>query len=97
MGVAGTLPSPMYDQYERLTYYSYYAVTRPAGQLCGAAVNVVIKVTPAPVITAAQAKTICSGAAVNYKVTLTPAGFPSGTLYTGVHRRCECLGSGTAG
>jgi len=41
-----------------------YVVTRPAGAGCvGATVNVVITVNPARVITAAQAKTICSGAA----------------------------------
>jgi len=51
--------------------------TGPSGCV-GAAVAVVITVSPAPVITAAQAKTICSGAAVNYKVTLTPAGLPAG-------------------
>jgi hypothetical protein len=55
--------------------------TGPTGCV-GAAVNVVITVDPAPVITAAQTKTICSGANVNYKVTLTPGGAPSGTTYS---------------
>src|SRR6185369_3805258 len=35
-----------------------------------------------PVITASQSKTICSGSTADYKVTLTPAGLPTGTTYS---------------
>ncbi|MDH5580227.1 MAG: hypothetical protein OEZ09_17395, partial [Betaproteobacteria bacterium] len=60
-----------------------YTITPTSGAGCvGAAVAVVITVNPAPVITAAQTKTICSGAAVNYKVTLTPGTLPAGTTYS---------------
>src|SRR5205814_2022020 len=44
--------------------------------------NVVITVNPAPVVSSGQIKTICSGANVNYKVTLTPAGLPAGATYS---------------
>ncbi|GHN01324.1 hypothetical protein WSM22_28130 [Cytophagales bacterium WSM2-2] len=40
-----------------------------------------VTVNSIPVITSGQVKTICSGDAVNYKVTLTPGGFPAGTIF----------------
>src|SRR5438876_247376 len=60
-----------------------YNITPASGLGCaGAMVPVVITISPAPVITASQSKTICSGANIDYKVTLTPAGLPSGTTYS---------------
>ena len=58
-----------------------YSYITTASVCSNAGDNVVVTVDPVPVITAAQAKTICDGAAVNYKVTLTPAGLPAGTTY----------------
>ena len=46
------------------------------------AVPVVITVEPQPIIVAGQAKTICSGTAVNYHVNLLPAGLPANTQYS---------------
>jgi hypothetical protein len=40
-----------------------------------------VTVNSIPSILVGQMKTICSGDAVNYKVTLTPSGTPSGTVY----------------
>jgi gliding motility-associated-like protein len=46
------------------------------------AVPVTITVEPQPIIVAGQAKTICSGSAVNYHVNLLPAGLPSNTRFS---------------
>ncbi len=60
-----------------------YVVTATSAAGCASATqNVVITVNPAPVVTPLQAKTICSGAAVNHPITLTPAGLPAGTLFS---------------
>jgi len=54
-----------------------------APSLCvGAYQNVVITVEPQPIIVVGQAKTICSGSAVNYHVNLLPAGLPANTRFS---------------
>ncbi len=56
--------------------------TGPAAGLClGAAVDVVITVDPAPVVLAAQTKTICSGDLVDYEILLSPPNLPAGTTF----------------
>lgn len=60
-----------------------YVITPTSAAGCvGTNRNVVITVNPAPVVTAGQTKTICSGDNVNHTITLTPAGLPAGTLFT---------------
>ena len=53
-----------------------------ASGCAGVQTDVVIKIDPAPVVATGQTKIICSGANVNYKVTLTPGGLPVGTTYS---------------
>ncbi|MBX7125560.1 MAG: hypothetical protein K1X47_07695, partial [Cyclobacteriaceae bacterium] len=83
MGVAGT--KHITDVLTNTTGAPFnvtYVVTPTSGAGCvGATQNVVITVNPAPVITAGQTKTICSGAAVNHEILLTPANLPAGTVF----------------
>lgn len=64
------------------TTVTYVVTPTSAAGCAGTPRNVVITVNPAPVITPGQTKTICSGAAVNHTITLTPAGLPAGTLFS---------------
>ncbi|NOT73718.1 MAG: T9SS type B sorting domain-containing protein [Cyclobacteriaceae bacterium] len=60
-----------------------YTVTPSSAFACaGAPVDIVFTVNPAPVITAGQVKTICSGDPVNLEVLMTPANTPAGTRFS---------------
>ncbi|MBI1767561.1 MAG: gliding motility-associated C-terminal domain-containing protein, partial [Bacteroidetes bacterium] len=82
MGVAGTIH--INDVLTNVTGAQItvtYVVTPSAGICAGVPQNVDIKVNPAPVITAGQTKTICSGDNVGYEILLTPVNLPAGTEF----------------
>jgi gliding motility-associated-like protein len=64
--------------------YTITPNTAAPANCIGDPVDVVITVNPAPVVTPLQAKTICSGDAVDYEILLTPANMPAGTRFSWV-------------
>ncbi len=60
-----------------------YQVTPTSGAGCvGVTRNIVITVTPRPVLVTPQTKTICSGQSTAYEILLTPANQPAATFFS---------------
>ncbi|MFM9837513.1 MAG: PKD-like domain-containing protein [Cyclobacteriaceae bacterium] len=76
MGVAGTTHIN-----DVLTSTVTYVVTPSIGTCAGVPQNVIITVSPAPVLVVGQSKTICSGDNTAYEILLTPLNFPLGTTF----------------
>ncbi|MFM9838162.1 MAG: PKD-like domain-containing protein, partial [Cyclobacteriaceae bacterium] len=83
MGVAGT--THINDVLTNATTAAItitYVVTPTTGSCPGTPQNVVITVSPTPVLVAGQSKTICSGDNTAYEILLTPLNLPLGTTFS---------------
>jgi gliding motility-associated-like protein len=83
MGVAGTIHiNDILTNATTAPITVTYQVTPTGPSGCpGVQRDVVITVTPTPVLVAGQAKTICSGANTAYEILLNPANLPAGTVF----------------
>lgn len=64
------------------TFVDYQVQPKSALGCVGVTTAVRVNTLPAPKLNTPQAKTICSGQAVNYEILMTPANQPAGTTYS---------------